>query len=74
MDALDEAKELEMADRDRALANHLASVIEPPQDVENGIVYCVHCGTPITPERLLAKPDAARCIECQTLHEIKERR
>lgn len=74
MDLLDEAKALEMAARDRALAEHFASVKEPPQWVEDGVVYCIDCGTTITPERLQAKPYAARCIDCQTIYEHKERR
>ena len=74
MDLLDEAKELEMAARERAIANHLANIKEPPQDIENGVVYCVGCAVVIAQERLLAKPNAARCVDCQLTHEHKERR
>ncbi len=74
MDLLDEAKELEMAVRDRALANHFAGIKEPAQDVENGVVYCICCATVIPQERLLAKPNAARCVDCQLIFEHKERR
>lgn len=74
MDQLDEAKELEMAARERALADHFANIKEPPQDIENGVVYCVGCAVVIPQERLRAKPNAARCVDCQMIFEHKERR
>jgi len=46
---------------------------EPEQLVENGEVLCVGCGEAIQPERLKAKPDAARCIYCQEIHEARRR-
>jgi DnaK suppressor protein len=33
--------------------------------VVHGVAYCVDCGLDIPPERLKAKPDAVRCVECQ---------
>ena len=74
MDILDDAKKAEMEDCDRALANHFARTIEPAQDIENGIVYCIRCGREVERERLAVKPNAARCVECQTIHEQLERR
>ncbi len=72
MDQLDEAKALEMADRQRAIANHQAKAQEPEQWIDNGIVCCIDCEVPIPTERLDAKPNAARCIECQSLYELQD--
>lgn len=74
MDILDDAKKAEMEDRDRALANHFARAKDPAQDIENGIVFCIRCGVEVERERLDVKPDAARCVDCQTIHEQQERR
>jgi len=44
-----------------------------PADGEGGksqlIVECIDCGEEIDPARLRAKPDAVRCIDCQTKFE-----
>ncbi|MDP2548500.1 MULTISPECIES: TraR/DksA C4-type zinc finger protein [unclassified Oceanobacter] len=72
-DFLDAAKELEQQDRERALANHSARLKpEPAQWVQDGVVMCIDCACDIEPERLAAKPNAARCIDCQQLHELKD--
>lgn len=34
---------------------------------------CEHCGKPIAPERLQAKPQATLCIDCQTKLEKKRK-
>lgn len=47
---------------------------EPPQTRENGATWCIDCGVRIPPERLAAKPHAARCVDCQQLHEEEQRR
>ena len=72
MDALDDAAVLEQFDRDRALASQAARSIEPAQCIEQGVVWCIDCDTPISPERLKARPEAARCIDCQHVHELRE--
>ena len=46
---------------------------EPEQLIENGVVLCVECGYQIQAARLKAKPNAARCIDCQTIHEARRR-
>jgi len=38
---------------------------EPAQNVINGEILCIDCDAPIEPLRLKAKPNAARCVECQ---------
>lgn len=73
-DLLDEAKEVEMRQRQAALANTLQQAKEPEQDIQNGIVVCISCGINIPKARLSAKPDAARCIDCQTQEEAKHGR
>jgi len=38
-----------------------------------GITSCCDCLDPIPAERLAAKPDAARCIECQLQYEKEQK-
>ncbi|QEW05641.1 TraR/DksA C4-type zinc finger protein [Nitrincola iocasae] len=66
-DIVDHASEREQQQRDQALARRV--VFEPMQDVFDGVVYCIDCGDQISQERLAAKPNAARCIHCQTTWE-----
>ena len=46
---------------------------EPPQQVIGGTVLCIDCDEPVQPERLKAKPNAARCIFCQGQYEKEHR-
>lgn len=69
MDPLDKAKELEMFQRDQALANQKARAQQPPQLVIDGVVHCLHCAAEIPAERLAVLPDAAYCIGCQSYRE-----
>ncbi|MDP2548070.1 TraR/DksA C4-type zinc finger protein [Oceanobacter sp. 4_MG-2023] len=72
-DPLDAAKEIEVLQREQALANHLSrQVPEPEQWIQDGIVMCIDCACEISPKRLAAKPHAARCIDCQALHELQD--
>ncbi|MBQ1782896.1 MAG: TraR/DksA C4-type zinc finger protein [Gammaproteobacteria bacterium] len=57
-----------------ALYQQRKRAAEPEQIVENGHVYCCDCGDQIARERLEAKPNAARCGDCQQLHENEQRR
>lgn len=73
-DDLDRAKDLEIWQRDNALKAQALKAKEPPQDIDqDGNVWCIDCGDKVAPERLNAKPNAARCIDCQGLHELKDR-
>jgi DnaK suppressor protein len=73
MDQLDDAAMLEQADRDRALSNQCAHrEPEPDQWIEDGVVLCIDCAEPVSQPRLAAKPNAARCIDCQQLHERQD--
>jgi len=72
MDDADRAKIIEMQHR-RAAVEIAKTHPEPPQLIVNGIVLCMDCDAPQKENRLTAKPNAARCVECQTQHEKQER-
>lgn len=72
MDEIDRANQHEQHLRQLALADQRARSKEPAQWIEDGAVWCIDCGTEINKERLNAKPNAARCIDCQSLHELKD--
>ncbi len=69
MDVIDHAKKAEMGHRQASLENTLQQAQEPPQETFNGVVVCIDCGIDIPLDRLAAKPDAARCINCQSRKE-----
>lgn len=72
MDDADRAKQIEM--RNERVALKIAQYHpEPPQKILNTEVICIDCDEPLATTRLTAKPNAARCIECQCIHEKKER-
>lgn len=73
MDIADRAARLEAHNRRIALAKQRSRSREPKQDIVDGVVYCIDCGIEVQPERLKIKPNAARCIDCQKKHELKER-
>lgn len=72
MDWTDDATRQEQADRERALAKQHSRSAEPAQWVERGVVLCIDCAEPISLKRLAAKPNAARCIDCQQLFELMD--
>lgn len=70
MDILDKAQKLEALQNKNAIKKHQEQrEQEPEQWIENGIVRCIDCGEEVGEKRLAAKPNAARCIYCQTYHE-----
>jgi len=69
-DITDHASALEQLQRDQALAARPRR--EPPQLISDGRVLCIDCEEPIPAPRLASKPNAARCIDCQRLHEKQE--
>ena len=74
MDDLDRAKDLEIFQRDNALNAQKLTAKEPPQDIDqDGNVCCIDCGDEVSRQRLAAKPNAARCIECQQLSELRDK-
>ncbi|MGI1669988.1 MAG: TraR/DksA C4-type zinc finger protein [Neptuniibacter sp.] len=74
MDVIDHAKELELKQRQIALDKTLKNASEPQQEIIDGVVICIACGIDIPPARLAAKPNAARCIDCQQIEEQKHGR
>ena len=72
MDILDRAKQAEMADRQRAIAAQKEKTKEPEQLIVDGEILCIDCDRQVSKPRLVAKPNAARCIDCQSLHELQD--
>jgi len=63
----------------RDAANRLASVLSGSQFqiehalqriAEGGYGVCEDCRRPISGERLIARPEATRCVECQRRYEL----
>ncbi len=69
-DQFDQAAKLEQQDRERSLATHKANQEKPL--VINGQRYCLDCEIRVPKQRIEAC-NAVRCIECQTLNEIKHK-
>lgn len=65
-DPADLAAPVEARHHAEALAAHYAAR-RPQPAAPDGL--CVDCGDPIPPARLAARPDAARCVECQTIED-----
>lgn len=64
---LEASIELSGVERD---AEELNAVLEALARIEGGRYgLCADCGAPIAQERLLAQPQAARCIRCETERE-----
>ncbi|MEV0346330.1 TraR/DksA C4-type zinc finger protein [Nonomuraea sp. NPDC050680] len=68
--AADAGSDLTDADRAQAMLTvataQRRSVIEALKRVDEGTYgRCVDCGKPVPEGRLEARPDAARCVECQ---------
>lgn len=73
-DIYDAAEQVEQQQRDIALDRARLVKPEPEQLVVDGVVYCIDCDDEVQPERLRAKPNAARCIHCQSIWERKHGR
>lgn len=63
MDAVDKAKELEQAQRQKGIKKARCALLQ------NGTPNCTDCKKPIPPARRQAYPAARRCIDCQTTAE-----
>lgn len=73
-DIYDRAQARELQNQQEAEARYRASLQpEPDQLVVAGVVICIDCDEPVQPARLKAKPNAARCISCQHIHERRGR-
>jgi phage/conjugal plasmid C-4 type zinc finger TraR family protein len=72
MDDADRAKVYEARDR-RAAVEIALRHPEPPQLIVKGEILCIDCEENISTARLQAKPEAARCISCQTDQDKKDK-
>jgi DnaK suppressor protein len=66
-DAVDRASELENKFREQALAAN-KPIAEKPREFD-GHRYCLGCDLGLSTQRLLALPNAVRCVDCQTDNE-----
>lgn len=73
-DDLDRAQGLEELEREQSLAHQAqaAAQHETPFEIE-GRRVCLECFEPLAKKRLKANPQAVRCVECQELHEKRQR-
>lgn len=72
MDDADRAKRFEIQDREAAVNKALKRPQQPAQKRNtDGDVICIDCEAIIPEDRLTAKPDAARCLDCKTRWEHK---
>lgn len=75
MDIVDRAQEREEHLRREALHAHAAAEDgEIARCDRDGYRICADCFDRLTAKRLRAKPEAARCVDCQDLYEQKRRR
>jgi DnaK suppressor protein len=71
--ALEEEHKLEWQAREREhrLIKKIGQALAAIQQGDYG--YCEDCGTEIGIRRLEARPTATQCIDCKTIHEIREK-
>lgn len=72
-DLADHAGELEEQQRTNALRVQSAVVVEMPRTNHEGKRVCLDCEERLSQKRLKAAPRAVRCVECQDLHEKRQR-
>lgn len=72
-DIADHAGELEEQQRTNALRAQSAVVYEMPKSDREGKRICLTCEDRLSQKRLQASPRAVRCVECQVLHEKRQR-
>jgi phage/conjugal plasmid C-4 type zinc finger TraR family protein len=72
-DIADHAGELEERQRADALRAQSAVVYEMPKNNREGKRICLTCDDRLSQNRLKASPRAVRCVECQDLHEKRQR-
>jgi phage/conjugal plasmid C-4 type zinc finger TraR family protein len=68
-DIFDRASELELRQREDAIARQRASVAP----VTDGKADCVDCGVDIPAKRREAVPGCTRCIECERSAEVRRK-
>ncbi|MCE2594421.1 TraR/DksA C4-type zinc finger protein [Motilimonas cestriensis] len=75
-DIADKASEHESQWLARSLAAQQAKAMQGhrPDDASEGERLCIDCGEVIPAKRIKANPCALRCIDCQSIKELKEQR
>jgi DnaK suppressor protein len=76
MDDLDRAKDLELSHRKAALTHQQEQAAQDNDTnplIIDGVRVCVDCREPIPEERLKARPEAERCIDCKTTKEKEKK-
>lgn len=73
MDDIDLAQANDEQFRRQALMAHFRRCEEEVDSMLDDFRVCRDCGEEIEPGRLEAKPDARRCIDCQSRKERRER-
>jgi DnaK suppressor protein len=63
--------ELRTRDRERRLIKKIEQSLDALESGEYG--YCEDCGSEVGIRRLEARPTAAKCIDCKTYQEIREK-
>ena len=75
MDVFDRAEELEAHHREVSIKAQLEQGREKElPDEEDGIRYCLDCGMTIDKERLQARPESVRCVDCKSIKEQRGKR
>ena len=69
MDDADNAQQYIDREREASIARALAAQTEQPLTVD-GVHVCLDCHEPLDSRRLLALPNAVRCVNCQTEREM----
>ncbi len=72
-DPNDSASLIEEQQRESALRAQSAVVVEMPRHDCEGERICIDCEERLSEKRLQAAPRAVRCVECQDLHEKRQR-
>lgn len=73
MDDADRAKDLEMSQRQTALADQQrrAMITDKPLVID-GQIHCRDCQEPIPLARLAVQPNSARCVTCKQTQENRQ--
>ncbi len=72
-DPIDRANDTAQFSNNLAIRQHRIDHALPAQLVVDGVVECIDCGDEIPAKRLSALPNCVRCIDCQTMYEIREK-
>lgn len=73
-DSADQAEELFEFSQALAFRNHRQNRDSERPDLDDaGRRLCLDCGDPIPEERIILLPWCVRCVDCQELHEQKDR-